>query len=794
MPVFHRTLLAAAFLASALTSHAQTRNWTPSVQVEVQDKKIRLLNAQGKVVLDELDRFFPEDDIALIVRGRLWGAVRADGKVLLKPEYRRLDRINDSDLFQVCRQEAEECGLVDRDGKVLVPLQNMNFYLFGSQIKPYLISGPDGAGAYDPEARRWVVPQRYSEMSVGGGFVIAVPPESADWQVFNTEGRPVPGIPAASDWSLWTEAERVVGSQGVFDAQGKAWVPPGRYTKIAGLGQSAVVEGEHGFGLIGPRGNELAAPRYQLIEPLQSEHEGWLRFVEGESWDERRVGVMDAQGKVLLPARWDGIDLDLADGPAGKDSQLIFRVLKDGRIGALDAGGRELFPAKFESASALDYGSVLYQVSEGERTGVCDFTTGKCPVPVRFDRVFEYDGGPDPLFVVSLDGRYGLMDAQGNAVTPLKYEKVEESDARRGRDGGVRFTVTEKGKRRPLQVQWSAGAWHVSTEPVETTVLHEPYDGHPMASLIRPVIEARYLPADLNDDAAISRAYAEGRLREAQYPSIQLSGPQAYALFELFPEADRAAHRLSLPHCRQPDGFRLLIGRSAETADCAEANAPGMNFTVASDGSATCKECAELKLPVRWVRADPPPRCTVPAWSQREAQQAYMKWLTAFTAAMQPLTKGASKEQWKAEAENLRGSLVLQSRATAMLVGLTTDPESFAKAMQVDAAQLGDDLLPRLLTLLASAEVVGSGGLYPENEPGLADACAEVWYLRLPALESRKAQGKSLPFTSGYQLPPSGQLQRDRYPFATFTREDGVLKLVGLSRELAQALLVVEAD
>ena len=794
MPVFHRTLLAAALLVSATSLHAQTRNWTPAVQVEKTEDQARLLNAKGKVVLDQLDGFYPEGDVALVSRGSLWGAVRADGKVLLQPEYARVDRMDGTDLLQACRDDNETCGLVDHNGKVVLPFQNDRFAIFEAERTPWSITRQGLTGAYDPHAQRWVVPQKYAQVRVGGGFVLAKPSEKGDWQVFDAGGKAVPGVPAASDWTLWADAARVVGSQGVFDTKGKAWVPPGRYSDITGLGQSALVQGEGGFGLIDARGSERVAPQYQLIEPLQSEHEGWLRFVEGESWDARRVGVMDAQGKVLLPARWDGIDLDLADGPAGKDSQLIFRVLKDGRIGALDAGGRELFPARFESASALDYGSVLYQVSEAGHTGVCDFSTGKCPVPVRFDRVFDYDGGQEPLFVVSLDGRSGFIDAQGNAVTPLKYEKVEESDVGRGQSGGVRFTVTEKGRRRPLQLRWEAGKWQVSSEPVQSAVLRVPYDGHPMASLIRPVIEARYLPAELADDAAISRAYAEGRLREAQYPSIQLSGPQAYALMELFPQADRAVHRLTLPRCTRPDGFRLLIGRSAEAADCADPNAPGMTFTVAGDGSAICNECAGLKLPVRWVRADPPPRCTVPAWSQREAQLAYAKWLTAFTAAMQPLKSGASKEQWKAEAESLRGSLVLQSRATAMLVGLTTNPDSFAKAMEVDAAQIGDDLLPRLLALLASAEVVGSGGLYPENEPGLADACAEVWYLRLPALEARQAQGKSLPFTGGYQLPPSGQLQRDRYPFATFTREDGVLKLVGLSRELAQALLVVEAD
>lgn len=60
------------------------------------------------------------------------------------------------------------------------------------------------------------------------------------------------------------------------------------------------------------------------------------------------------------------------------------------------------------------------------------------------------------------------------------------------------------------------------------TALHAPYDGNHWAVLARAQIQARYLPAGLSDDGAILRAVADGTLREAVYPSLQLADDVAF--------------------------------------------------------------------------------------------------------------------------------------------------------------------------------------------------------------------------------------------------------------------------
>ncbi|HFF6179446.1 hypothetical protein [Stenotrophomonas maltophilia] len=103
-----------------------------------------------------------------------------------------------------------------------------------------------------------------------------------------------------------------------------------------------------------------------------------------------------------------------------------------------------------------------------------------------------------------------------------------------------------------------------SAGPVDRSQLNSPYDGHPFAALVGADVEARYLPAELSSDDAILNAYAEGRLREARYPSIQLSGNDAYVSFELFTRADLAFAQMTMPRCDVGNGFRLLLRHAAQ--------------------------------------------------------------------------------------------------------------------------------------------------------------------------------------------------------------------------------------
>jgi len=148
----------------------------------------------------------------------------------------------------------------------------------------------------------------------------------------------------------------------------------------------------------------------------------------------------------------------------------------------------------------------------------------------------------------------------------------------------------------------------IAAEPATAeadTALHAPYDGNHWAVLVRAQIQARYLPAGLSDDAAIQRALADGTLREAVYPSLQLADDVAYITLKALAGSTLDRRKDILGLCRRTDGFALLLD---DTAECADDAARRLRFDATADGALTCRDCAAFGLPTRWERHDRPAR------------------------------------------------------------------------------------------------------------------------------------------------------------------------------------------
>ncbi|MCF7752249.1 hypothetical protein KQ945_15930 [Bacillus subtilis subsp. subtilis] len=306
--------------------------------------------------------------------------------------------------------------------------------------------------------------------------------------------------------------------------------------------------------------------------------------------------------------------------------------------------------------------------------------------------------------------------------------------------------------------------------------LHLPYDGHPLAMLLRPTLAERYVPAGLTDEAAIRRAVADGTLREPIFPSLQLADDRAFVWLSQFAHSTLGPRSNTLVRCPGTDGFRLLL----DSEDCSDPHAASLHFDGPPAGDARCRECAALNLPVRWQHQQPGAQCRLPGWNLEVARVQYATWLQRLDHDIQPFLHTASEALWKARGLSMRGSLVPHSRATASLFSMSTSPALFGASIGLDDTPPRRDLLPRLLTLLKRADVAGRGGIYPEALPEFAALCAEVWYLRVPTGGLARANP-----------PPPDTLERDGYPFVTFVRNGDQIVLAGVSRELAQALLTL---
>lgn len=312
-----------------------------------------------------------------------------------------------------------------------------------------------------------------------------------------------------------------------------------------------------------------------------------------------------------------------------------------------------------------------------------------------------------------------------------------------------------------------------ASDPLEEG-LRMPYDGHPLAMLLQPPLDARYLPAGLDNEAAIRRAVADGSLREAIYPSLQLADDRAFVWLSQFAGSTLEPLGNTLVRCAAGDGFRLLL----ESEDCSNAQAASLHFDGAPGGEVVCRECAALKLPERWERQPPGAQCRLSPWDPDAARAQYAAWLKRFDQDIQPFLHDASEALWKARGLSIRTSLVPRSRATATLFSMSMAPATFGASIGIDDAPSHSDLLPRLLALLKHADVAGRGGIYPEPLPAFAALCAEVWYLRVPVGGMADAGP-----------PLADTLERDGYPFITVVRNGDRIVLAGVSRELAKVLL-----
>lgn len=579
----------------------------------------------------------------------------------------------------------------------------------------------------------------------------------------------------------------------------------GRYERIVPAGRVSIVASEGAWGLIDANGQPLTALRYQAIEPFGEGHEP-LGFVVTSA--QGQSGVLDADGRVVTDAIWAQLQpVQLwRDDPTR--TRWFFEVRQGHREGVLDFSGRAVLPVHFGSLTWLGARSPMVIVAQGGKQGVCNVLTGDCPQPLSDKRFSTFSGmaRSSGLLLLGSAGRFGIVDDQLREVLPPWYEGVQVLKA--NPDGSL-VVLAQLGLDRQQFVLAAddGGRWQ-ARKADQLGPLRARRDDHPQALRQGAVIDARYVPVEFSDSAATQQGFADKRLTELRQPSIQLSAWVAYVGFDLFARPDDVRDQPLADvwtRCPDPVGVRLVAWRgelSQQAQACASKTVTSVHLkpTSAADGSLLCDGCEPLGLPQRWLRRDEPsvdPSCAKasPPWSQAQARRDYARWAAAWLRTWQPVLQG--KEPGKAASEGWRQHQADPSRAMSTLSALARRPDALLSEIGFDVNQNHQrTLADALVKWLGRAEPVGEGGLYPEPEIDFAGQCAQVWYMRWPEFD-KLMRGRSMkagqPFAQGLGLPKAGTLERQVYPFLTFSRgSDGGLQLSGVSREFLQAVWLLE--
>jgi hypothetical protein len=182
----------------------------------------------------------------------------------------------------------------------------------------------------------------------------------------------------------------------------------------------------------------------------------WIRRIVGDNF---KKGVFNHRGEVVLPAIYDWIFLEL-------NKRIPNRiVINDGKFGFLDSTFSEITPIKFQliereiKTSSINNNHIITAVDS--LWGIIDFS-GNVLLDFKFASISEHNNayrvrspngnimtfdaesfkpvalgdfdhisffrGPN-IYLVGKNGRFGIVDTNGNLLLPLQYDNIVNTNA-----------------------------------------------------------------------------------------------------------------------------------------------------------------------------------------------------------------------------------------------------------------------------------------------------------------------------------------------------------------------------
>lgn len=196
--------------------------------------------------------------------------------------------------------------------------------------------------------------------------------------------------------------------------------------------QFAQIKRKGKYGLIDQHGKVIAEPRFQALEVMNKDIIG---FKEDDKWGWLRV----TDGKIIQPPLYD----ELGKGYLLDHTLQIFLNKKQG---IAHESGQVLIAPEHEQLSNIILKTKKYvQFFKGKNSGLMD-SLGIIVLPAVYPSLGPC-GGSDFLRIEEAE-RHGLIDVNGNEVTPALYDKI--NDFVRGRaiveKAGRKGVINERGE------------------------------------------------------------------------------------------------------------------------------------------------------------------------------------------------------------------------------------------------------------------------------------------------------------------------------------------------------------
>lgn len=361
-----------------------------------------------------------------------YGLINAKGELVLKPTYERIQYIGGSPYREIVKKG--KFGRLDTDGTMLIPAEYDAIHPLDPDA--YLLFKGGKNGLFVLGSRK-IIPATFDKIQPKDNVINLYPviKDRKTGLLSLTDGLVV---------AVEYDEILVVNAQIIHVRKGKSWqmvnLETGEYSKflfenIRSYNGKALVKIDHRWYFLDDN-NEPAGKGYDTLslgvnnylvfyqdgkagaldtdsgeEVIPAQYDemnfffnGLIRFRNKTWW-----GIRNLEGKILVPARWEKVEL------SGED---FFIVQLNGVYGVVDTEGKQVIPLRYDFITRE--GTGFFTAVSGDNE-IRVTTRGKVLPSNLFDNIGPFN---ESVAVIEKRNRFGVINAAGEVIIPVKFRRI----------------------------------------------------------------------------------------------------------------------------------------------------------------------------------------------------------------------------------------------------------------------------------------------------------------------------------------------------------------------------------
>lgn len=176
---------------------------------------------------------------------------------------------------------------------------------------------------------------------------------------------------------------------------------------------SYFVQIENKWGIYNPKGIEVIAPKYDVIDYYDKNFTMVSIFPDGNKYKVKN-GLITKEGKTVTPIKYSQIKDFSGD---------LAQVAENGKLGYINKQGVEIVPAKYDFIEFFNSKNFV-RAQIGEKWGYVN-RLGKEVIPIKYDEIFDNNYSDGIIYGARLGNKWGFVNLEGVEIVPFIYEAVK---------------------------------------------------------------------------------------------------------------------------------------------------------------------------------------------------------------------------------------------------------------------------------------------------------------------------------------------------------------------------------